>query len=170
MQRAKTAQAVSTQYAFQNKAVENVGYRGLSDKVVSLCQPNAASVLLLGIFENTLNQIRVLVTQGELIVLHESAAQGGSLPAGDRVVARLLLGYPVQTDPALLPGGELVEVDSVLEQQLVLILIFDEKVRNFFIRHPLLADAAPGKARGNMPYNIYFCKSKWICKPRLPRG
>ena len=28
---------------------------------------------------------------------------------------------PIQTDPALLPGGELVEVDSVLEEQLVLI-------------------------------------------------
>ena len=31
-------------------------------------------------------------------------------------------------------------------------------------------DAALGEAQGNMPYNIYFCKSIWICKPRHRRG
>ena len=72
--------------------------------------------------------------------------------------------------------GEAKENSKVMESavkdlttiagQKPVILIYHENVRNILIRNPHTADSAPGIAQGNMPYNICFCRSEWICKAR----
>ena len=59
---------------------------------------------------------------------------------------------------------------NIVEQSAHSIRMFDYNVRNILIRQPHDVDAALGKTQGNMTYNIFFCKSVWICKPRHRRS
>lgn len=59
------------------------------------------------------------VLHGELVAHHEAAAEGDALRAGAGVDGHLGVVLPEHADAALLPGGHLVEVDAVLEEQLV---------------------------------------------------
>lgn len=59
------------------------------------------------------------VLHGELVAHREAAADGDALGPGARVDGHLGEILPERADAALLPGGDVVEVDPVLEEQLV---------------------------------------------------
>ena len=66
-------------------------------------------------------EIRIFLPQGKLRIGFQSAADRGGGLAGYGVKALLFFVDPIQTNPAFLPGGEIVEIDPILEEKLVLI-------------------------------------------------
>jgi hypothetical protein len=68
-----------------------------------------------------IDESAVGVLRRKVAVDVDTTAGGSDLGSANRVKAWTVIGLPPESDPAALPGGKVVEVNPVAEQQLVLV-------------------------------------------------
>jgi hypothetical protein len=67
------------------------------------------------------DEITIPVSHRQVEIRFDSAATSVYFGSGDWVAGGLIVVFPMEADAALLPTGNVVEIDSVLEEEFVLV-------------------------------------------------